>query len=364
MENQMTYAAAGVQTDREEALMKGLIEHVSATLPFREGLCGCPVLGLWHFANVLDLGGGKGLAISADGVGTKMLVAEMMGKYDTVGIDCVAMNVNDLLCVGAEPIAMVDYIAAEKLDADVLEQIGRGLAEGARQARITICGGETAQLKEMIRGKREGRGLDLAGVAVGLVDLKKVLRGETIEEGDVVVGLASSGIHSNGLTLARKVFFEKLALSPDKHLPELGRAIGEELLEPTRIYVAQFMEMLQQGVRIKAASHITGGGLLNLSRVQASAGFILGSLPEPQPIFRLIQKHGNVSIEEMYGVFNMGIGFCVVCPEADVDNAAAIARKHAATARCLGYAVRDPERKIALPEIGLVSRGWKFVKSQ
>ncbi len=363
MEEQMTYSASGVETDREEALMQGLLQRVSQTFSFREGLAGRPVLSLGHFANVLDLGEGKGLAISTDGVGTKMLVAEMLGKYDSVGIDCVAMNVNDLLCVGAEPFAMVNYIAAERLDADILTEIAKGLVEGARQARISICGGETAQLKEMIRGKQEGKGLDLAGTAVGLVALEKVILGEAIRDGDVVIGLTSSGVHSNGFTLARKVFFEKLGLKPDEHLAELGRTIGEELLEPTRIYVPEIVEMLREGVGIKAASHITGGGFLNLSRVQAPVGFILGSLPEPQPIFRLIQKHGKVPIEEMYRVFNMGVGFCIVCPERDVDKAVEIARKHGTPARCLGYSVHDADRKIALPEIGLVSRGKKFIRS-
>jgi phosphoribosylformylglycinamidine cyclo-ligase len=363
MENEMTYAQSGVETDQEEVLLKGLLEHVSGTLSERKGLLGCPVLGLGHFANVLDLGQGRGLAISTDGVGTKMLVAEMVGKYDTVGIDCVAMNVNDLLCLGAEPIGMVNYIAAEKLDAAVLGEIGKGLAEGAKQARITICGGETAQLGEMIRVKQVGKGLDLAGTAVGLVDLEDIIRGDAVEEGDTVIGLASSGIHSNGFTLARKVFFEKLGFSPDKHLPELGRAIGEELLEPTRIYVPPVMEMLREGVPVKSANHITGGGLLNLARVRSPVGFSLGSLPEPPPIFRLIQQHGNVPVEEMYRVFNMGVGFCVVCPEKDVDRALEIAKRHHTPARCLGYAVHDPERKIALPEKGLVSMGKRFVRS-
>jgi len=363
MENEMTYAQAGVETDREDSLMKGLLRHVTETFSLREGLVGKPLLGLGYFANVLDLGEGKGLAISTDGVGTKMLVAEMMGKYDTVGIDCVAMNVNDVLCVGAEPIAMVNYVAAEKLDEKVLAEIGKGLAEGARQARITIPGGETAQLREMIRGKEEGKGIDLAGTAVGLVALDRIIIGKDIQEGDVVIGLASSGIHSNGLTLARKVFFEKLGFPPDKHVPELGRTIGEELLEPTRIYVPHVLEMLRSGVNVKALSHITGSGLLNLPRVEAKVGFALGSLPEPPAVFRLIQKHGNVGIDEMYRVFNMGIGFCVVCPEKDADAVIEIAGKHNTKARCLGYAVRDAERKITLPEIRLVSKGRRFVKA-
>jgi phosphoribosylformylglycinamidine cyclo-ligase len=363
MGNEMTYSKSGVETDQEEVLLKGLLRHVTGTFSLRKDLQGGPLLSLRHFANVLDLGGGKGLAISVDGVGTKMLVAEMVGKYDTVGIDCVAMNVDDVVCVGAEPIAMANYIAAEKLDADVLEQIGKGLAEGARQARITIPGGETAQLKEMIKGRRDGKGLDLVGTAVGLVDVDKIIIGKDVEEGDVVVGLPSSGIHSNGLTLARRVFFEKMGWPPDKHVPDLGRTIGEELLEPTRIYSPQVVEMLRQGLDIKALSHITGGGLLNLCRVEAEVGFALGSLPEPQPIFRLIQEHGNVAIEEMYRVLNMGIGFCVVCSEKDVDRVIEITKKHGAAGRCLGYAVRDRERKMTLPEMRLVSRGKRFIKS-
>lgn len=363
MDDKMTYEQSGVETDREDSLMKGLLGHVAATFSLRDGLVGRPLLGLRYFANVLDLGEGKGLAISTDGVGTKMLVAEMMGKYDTVGIDCVAMNVNDILCVGAEPIAMVNYLAAEKLDEKVLGEIGKGLAEGARQARITIPGGETAQLREMIRGKGRGKGIDLAGTAVGLVAVNKILVGKDVREGDVVVGLASSGIHSNGLTLARNVFFEKLGFSADKHVTELGRSIGEELLEPTRIYVPHVLEMRESGLDVRALSHVTGGGLLNLPRVEAEVGFVLGSLPEPPPVFRMIQKHGNVGIDEMYRVFNMGIGFCVVCPEKDADAVIEISRRHNTKARCLGYAVHDPDRKIALPEIGLVSKGKRFVKA-
>jgi phosphoribosylformylglycinamidine cyclo-ligase len=363
MEEETTYSKAGVEIDKEGALLKGLLRHVVDTFDFRDRRPGRPILGLRHFANVLDLGDGRGLAISTDGVGTKMLVAEMMQKYDTVGIDCVAMNVNDVLAVGAEPIAMVNYVAAEKLHPEILEQLGVGLAEGARQARISICGGETAQLREMIRGRQEGMGLDLAGTVVGLVDLQKIIIGDSVREKDLVVGLGSSGVHSNGLTLARKVFFEKLGLAPQDHLPGLQRTIGEELLEPTRIYVAQILEMLAQGVRIAAAAHITGGGFLNLRRVEAEVGFVLDSLPTPQPVFRLMAERGGVSLGEMYTVFNMGVGFCIVCPESDFDRVSLIATQHDTPVYCLGHVVPDPDRSIVLPKLGLMSKGKKFVSS-
>jgi phosphoribosylformylglycinamidine cyclo-ligase len=219
---------------REEAALAGLLRWVGRTLAFGRHRS---ALDFGYFASVLDLGHGLGLALSTDGVGSKLLVAQMLDKYDTIGIDCVAMNVNDVLCVGAEPLCMLDYIAVQEADPDLLEQIGRGLYEGARQANICIPGGEIAQVREMIRGEREGRGFDLAGACVGLVPMDRILVGQAIQAGDAVIGVRSSGIHSNGLTLAREVFFKRAKVKPDTYMGELGRTIGEELLVPTRIYV-------------------------------------------------------------------------------------------------------------------------------
>jgi len=355
----LTYRKAGVDTTRKEAGLERLLHWVEKTLTFGERPA---ALGIGYFANVLDLGNGLGLAISTDGVGTKLLVAQMLGKYDTVGIDCVAMNVNDILCVGARPLALVDYIAVEKADPGVLEEIGKGLYQGAEMARVSIVGGEIAQIKEMLRGVKKDRGFDLVGTCIGEVPVEKIILGQDIHGGDLLLGLPSSGIHSNGLTLARKVLFQKAKFKPDQYVAELGRSVGEELLEPTRIYVKVVLDLLRAGVRVKALLHITGGGLFNLTRVKADVGYIIEDLPEPPPIFRLIQKLGVLDDEEMYQTFNMGIGFCLVLPEVEYDRARDISRSHNLEAFRLGFAVRDRERRIVVKPRGLIGQEGRFRK--
>lgn len=361
MKKGITYKQAGVDTSKEQLALKQLLKWTEKTFNFREGT-GSVKLHQGYFANIIDIGGGKGLAISTDGVGTKILIAQLMGKYDTVGIDCVAMNVNDVLCVGAEPFSMVDYLAVSQPDAEVLSQIGKGLYEGARIARINVPGGEIAQIKEMIKGVREGYEFDLVGTAVGLVELDRIIVGQGIEDKDVVVGFASSGIHSNGLTLARKVLFEKGGFSIDSYIPDLGRALGYELLEPTLIYVNPVVEMLKGGINIKALIHITGDGLLNLFRVASPVSYFLDHLPTPQPIFYLIQKTGNISDEEMFTVFNMGIGFCLVVSEENIDDVLKIANKHNIKADRIGYVRKDGRKEIIIPEKRLVGKKGKFIK--
>ncbi|HTU01038.1 MAG TPA: phosphoribosylformylglycinamidine cyclo-ligase [Candidatus Sulfotelmatobacter sp.] len=354
--SEASYSEAGVNTVKEEKALAGLLRWVGRTLEF--GRCRT-ALDFGYFATVLDLGTGQGLALSTDGVGTKLLVAEMLDKYDTVGIDCVAMNVNDLLCVGAEPLAMLDYIAVQEADPDMLAAIGKGLHEGARQANISIPGGEIAQVRELIRGVREGRGFDLAGACVGLVPMDRILIGQAIQPGDVVLGLPSSGIHSNGLTLARDVFFTRAGYRPDQRVPDLGRTIGEELLEPTRIYVKEVLPLLHPEFGVRGLAHITSDGLLNLARVQAPVGYVLDWLPEPPPVFRLLQRLGAVPDEEMFQVYNMGIGFCLVVAAAQADRTQAALRASGVDAKVLGKAVADPERAVHLPN-GLVGRGNSF----
>jgi phosphoribosylformylglycinamidine cyclo-ligase len=351
-----TYESAGVNTVKEEAALAGLLRWVGKTLAFGRHRS---ALDFGYFATVMDLGNNLGLALSSDGVGTKLLVAEMLDKYDTVGIDCVAMNVNDLLCVGAEPLCMLDYIAVQEADPELLTAIGKGLYEGARQANISIPGGEIAQVKELIRGIREGRGFDLAGACVGMVPMDRIIIGQHIQPGDAVIGLRSSGIHSNGLTLARDVFFRRAGYAPDRQVPELGRTIGEELLEPTRIYVREVIALLQAGVEIRAMAHITSDGLLNLARVQAEVGYVLETLPTPQPIFSLLQQLGGVTDEEMFQVYNMGIGFCLVVPEPAVNRVLQDLKQQHVEALYLGRAVADRERKVHLPN-GLVGIGNAF----
>src|SRR5713226_3224070 len=249
-----TYAGAGVDTAQAGGALAGLLRWVNATTAFRPGEVRLPN---GYFANVVALGANLGLAISTDGVGTKLLVAQQLGKYDSVGIDCVAMNVNDVLCVGAEPVALVDYLAVSHADPALLEALGRGLHEGAREAHVTIPGGELAQVPELLRPHADGASFDLVGTAIGTVPLDRVLVGQDVADGDVVVGLASSGIHSNGLTLARRVLVGDDPRRLAEHVPELGRTLGEELLEPTRIYVRPVLAMLAAGLPLKALAHIT-----------------------------------------------------------------------------------------------------------
>jgi phosphoribosylformylglycinamidine cyclo-ligase len=353
----LSYRAAGVDSGQKDQAMQRLGSWVERSFSLRPSEV---VLPLGYFANVIDIGDGMGIAVSTDGVGTKILIAEMLEIYDTVGIDCVAMNVNDVLCVGAEPLAILDYIAVQVPHPDLLESLAKGLYRGAEIARVTIPGGEIAQIKEMIQGLREGYAFDLVATCIGKVPLNRVLIGENIAEGDLIIGLASSGVHSNGLTLARRVFFERSGWKADHYVKELGRTIGEELLEPTRIYVREVREMLDAGLRIKALAHITSTGFLNLNRAAAPMGYVLDKLPEPLPIFRLLQSQGAVSDEDMYFTYNMGIGFCIVLAPEDADAAHSIARKHNAQSYTIGHAVKDPEKKVYLPSVKLVGFDDKF----
>jgi phosphoribosylformylglycinamidine cyclo-ligase len=355
-----TYQQAGVHTEQASSGLKGLLHWVVQTHNLRQDV-GAVCLPIGYYANVIDIGHGLGLAISTDGVGSKLLVAQLMDKYDTVGIDCVAMNANDILCVGARPLSMVDYLAVQVPEARLLEELGKGLYEGARQANITIAGGELAQIAEMIKGVRAGYGFDLAATCVGTVLLDRILVGQDVCPGDVLIGLVSTGIHSNGLTLARRVLIDQEGLRVDQHVPELSRLLGEELLAPTRIYVPEISRMLEAELPIKALLHITGDGLLNLQRIQAPMGFVIEQLPEPPPIFRLIQARGRVSEAEMYQVFNMGVGFCVVAAPTAAAQVHDIARQHDVATYDLGHAVADPERRVWLKPKHLVSAGNMFV---
>jgi phosphoribosylformylglycinamidine cyclo-ligase len=348
-----TNSGAGVRGANELPGFKELIRALAPTFDYA-GAAFRPRIDFGWYANVIPITGELGIAISTDGVGTKLLVAQAMGKYDTVGIDCVAMNANDIVCVGARPLAMVDYLGVEQADDRLLAEIGKGLAEGARLASISIPGGELAQLRDMVRGEQDGLGFDLVGTCIGTVSLDGVLTGKTIQPGDAVLGLASSGIHSNGFTLARAVL-----PALDEHLPELGRTVGEELLTPTTIYIKAAMSLLAAGIDVKAFAHITGDGLLNLTRVEADVSFVLDNLPEPPPIFSLIQVRGDVDLAEMYRVFNMGVGFVAVLPAAVADEALRLVAEAGYEAALIGHVAKGPKR-VALPKQGLVGEGDRF----
>jgi len=358
-EDNLSYTTVGVESTADDKGFKNLLSSLKRTIK----LSNISVeLDFGYFANVLNIGHNIGLAISTDGVGTKLIVAQMVNKYDTIGIDCIAMNVNDILCVGATPISMVDYIAVQSLVPKLLKEIGDGLLKGAKIAQISIPSGEIAQIKEMLKSEREGFGFDLVGTAVGLVPIDKIIIGQDIREGDVLLGLRSSGIHSNGLTLARKVFFGIGKYKIDTYVKELGRTLGEELLEPTHIYVPEITEMLKAGLRIKALTHITSNGFLNLTRVKADCGYIIEKTPEPQPVFKLIQEIGTISDEEMFLVYNMGIGFCVVVHNAEMKNIFDICKKLDVECYKMGYAVKDIEKKVIIEDKKLIGRNNKFIK--
>jgi phosphoribosylformylglycinamidine cyclo-ligase len=318
------YARAGLSQGDADAAVASLLSALAASVPAESR----QVLASGHYANVVRLDERIGIALSTDGVGTKLVVAERLGRWDTVGIDCVAMNVNDVICVGAEPLAMVDYLAVDRADSEVAGAVGRGLARGAELAGIEIVGGELAQLGELING------LDLAGACFGVVELDSLVTGAAIEPGDPVIGLPSSGLHSNGYTLARSAL-DGIPMDDER----LGRPLGEILLEPTEIYVKPIVELLRSEVDVRGLAHITSGGLGNLLRLEADVGYEIDDpLPVP-PIFTLIQELRDVSDEEMHEVFNMGCGFCVVVAAADESAALERLHVHYPDARRIGRAV-------------------------
>ncbi|MBI5679662.1 MAG: phosphoribosylformylglycinamidine cyclo-ligase [Methanobacterium sp.] len=331
----VTYSESGVDINLEEATVSALVSEIKKTLSFRD-----VITESGHFAALVKLGN-KAIAMSTDGVGSKILVAKMMNKYDTVGIDCIAMVVNDILCVGAEPIAMVDYLAVEKADPEIAGEIGKGLAKGAEESKIAMIGGETASLPEIIKD------FDLAGTGIGIVDADKIITGENIKDGDVLIGIESSGIHSNGLSLARKVFFDKLGLNVDDPLPsDSNTTVGQELLKPTEIYVKPVIDLLNENIDIHGLAHITGGGFLNLKRLKKGIGYDIENLPEPHPVFKSIYE-SDVPLEEMYRVFNMNIGFVAIVNKNDADKTIEIIKKHNRAFK-IGHAREDVHEKVKI----------------
>jgi phosphoribosylformylglycinamidine cyclo-ligase len=307
------YAESGVDTAQSDAAVQALVS-VLGTIDL--GRAPRAVLGSGHYANVLRLDDVTGIALSTDGVGSKVIVAEQLGRFDTIGIDCIAMNVNDLICVGAEPIALLDYIAVEQADPEMLRQVAEGLKAGAEQAGIESPGGELAQLPEVIRGHPSPRGFDLVGACFGLVKLDAIVTGNRVEPGDAIIGVPSSGLHSNGYTLARSAL-------PDLDEALGDRSVGDVLIEPTRIYVREVIELLRSDVDVRGLAHITGDGFLNLGRLEADVGYRISDPLPPQPIFGLIAERSDTPPEEMHEVFNMGCGLCCVVPQAFAAGAAA-----------------------------------------
>jgi phosphoribosylformylglycinamidine cyclo-ligase len=341
------YAESGVDAaaaDRGVAALVDVLRTIDLGRPSRM----VPLPG--HFAAVLKVAPGLGLALATDGVGSKLIVAEQTGRYDTVGIDCVAMNVNDVVCVGAEPIALLDYLAVEQADPQVMAQIGVGLKRGAELAGVEIPGGEVAVLPELIRGHPSPHGFDLTAACVGTVALDAIVTGADCHPGDALIGVPSSGLHSNGYSLARRVLS---ALSLDDRPEPLGGAsVADALLEPTVIYVRAVLELLRSGLRVHGLAHITGGGLLNLTRLNSAVGFeITDPLPVPS-VFDLVRDLGGVAEGEMWEVFNMGCGFCAVVPESTAAAATALLAEHHPGARRIGT-VTDRAGRVEVPAAGV-----------
>jgi len=300
-----TYSEAGVDIDASERATEALIAQIKGVNRKGDG----EAIKLDNgFAGLVKLGEGA-LAMCTDGVGSKLLLAEEMNSIHTVGIDCVAMNTNDLICVGAEPLSFVDYVALDKPDEELMAKIGMGLAEGCKQSNCTLSGGETAILPELVHG------FDIAGTSVGYVKQDKIIDGTKIVEGNVLIGLKSSGPHSNGYTLIRKLF------DGDKEL-------GKKLVEPTRIYVKEVMELINQ-VNVNGIAHITGGGLDNISRINDNFQYVIDNpLPVPS-VFDWLQEKGNIETKEMYRTFNMGMGMIIIVNKADAEKSVSILGKHA-----------------------------------
>jgi phosphoribosylformylglycinamidine cyclo-ligase len=311
----MTYAGAGVDVSQLRKSHEVLALRLESTFKTRKGRVGHPVFPIGHYAGLVDLDDGRVLSLHTDSVGTKVIIARMMRKYDTIGIDCIAMCANDLICTGAEPISFLDYLAMAMHDRRIIEEIAVGLVEGAKQAGMAIVGGETAIVPDLLSNDA---GLDLVGMAAGIGRKKDLILGDEIRKGDALIGIASSGIHSNGLTLARKILLREYKLR--ENVPELGRSIGQELLEPTRIYVKSVLEATRK-LEIHGLAHITGGAFTKLDRIvgQARLGTSIKQLPPTPGIFRIIQKHGRVSNREMYRTFNMGVGLVLICPQRTED---------------------------------------------
>lgn len=311
----INYKDAGVDVangQKEVELIKKLVEKTQSenVLSKLGGFSGLFSLENLNIKNPVLVSG-------TDGVGTKVMLAQMMDKHDTIGIDCVAMCVNDILCQGAKPLFFLDYIACGKLVPEKMEKIVKGVADGCLQANSSLIGGETAEMP----GLYKENDYDLAGFCVGIVDKEKIITGEKIKKGDHIFGLKSSGIHSNGYSLVRKIVLEKEKLSLDEKIEGLDTSLGEELLKPTKIYVKEILALLEK-IEINGLSHITGGGFYeNIPRMIPDglcAKIDVRNIPLPK-IFLLLEKWGELDKKDMYETFNMGVGLVFAVDKKDIE---------------------------------------------
>ena len=340
----MDYKNAGVDIEAGYKSVELMKKHVKETM--REEVLG----GLGGFSGAFSLAKIKEmddpvLLSGTDGCGTKVKLAFLMDKHDTIGIDCVAMCVNDVACAGGEPLFFLDYIACGKNYPEKIATIVSGVAEGCKQSGAALVGGETAEHP----GLMPEDDYDLAGFAVGVVDRKDLITGEDLKDGDVLIGIASSGVHSNGFSLVRKVF-EMTKESLDTYYDELGKTLGEALIAPTRIYVQALKNVKEAGIRVKACSHITGGGFYeNIPRMlpEGMHAVVKKDSYEVPAIFKLMQKTGNIEEEMMYSTFNMGLGMIIAVDPADVDKAMEAIKAAGDTAYIVGN-IKAGEKGVTL----------------
>ncbi len=317
----LSYRDSGVNVEGGGRFVKKIAPIVKSTFSNRviTGIGGFGALFSASFPEMKD----PILVSGTDGVGTKLKIAQMMRRHDTIGIDAVAMCVNDILVSGARPLFFLDYIACGALNEEVMVSVVSGMAEGCRLADCSLIGGETAEHPSVMAPDE----YDIAGFAVGAVDRKNIIDGSKIRKGDVIIGLPSSGVHSNGYSLLRRLFFEIKKYTVETSISELGSALGEALLIPTRIYCRSVVHCLERGVTIKGMVHITGGGFYeNIPRILPAdtAARILASNYEVPAIFKLIQREGDIDPREMYSTFNMGIGMMLVTGKEDADKLIAL----------------------------------------
>jgi phosphoribosylformylglycinamidine cyclo-ligase len=325
-----TYEKAGVNVHKIRSIQKNIGKMITKSYSFQK--MGKVILGFGHYSGLISIGNTV-LALHTDGVGTKVLVAQKMKCFDTIGIDCIAMNVNDIICTGAQPFAFVDYIGLKKVNDELVKKIMKGLITGAKAARIAIVGGETSVVPELLADGTDDI-FDLSGTAVGIAQNNRLILGNKIKIGDIILGLESSGLHSNGYTLARKVL-SKYSLDD---IPEfITNPIGEELLIPTRIYVQPIMELIMdRKITVHGLAHITGGSFTKLKRLNNRVRYNLSDLSPPHGIFKQIQKDGIIDLKEMYRTFNMGIGLCIILSKSNVDKTISIIEKYNIQVRQIG----------------------------
>ena len=362
----MNYASSGVDIDAESAAVASLVGALSSSIR-KKGDFGAPVPLPGGFGGIIEFGDYR-LALATDGVGSKLMIANELQRYDGVGIDCVAMNVNDLLCVGAEPIAFVDYIAVPRTDTKTHAILGKSLAEACNRARVTLAGGETATLPGIVTE------LDLSGTALGWFPKGGAITGAQIQNGDIMIGLPSSGVHSNGYTLVRAIversgnsLIEKCPFDSDHENREIERfaegdiTLGEVLLNPTRIYVNPLIDLIKECREgtgpceisdIKAMAHITGGGLSNLLRLHDDFGWHIDNPLPVLPEFRWLAENGSVSNREMHRTFNMGMGMTIVISKDKSPSVEKWLNEKLPGTRTIGY-VHDKKREVthADPEV-------------